>query len=417
MASSCTSCRVCLINPPKPYLLNPMACPPLGLMTVASVFEDLGHEVELIDLNKDEDIPGADIYGISITTADFFEAIRLKDELKREHPHAKVIVGGPHPTLCPEECAEHFDAVCVGDCSAVEKLNGGRIIYGHAKDFDRYHPDREIINLWDYEFYVCGVRATTVVFTQSCVWRRCAFCCRYPMPYDRVRLHSVKWCEEELAEIAEKDFPGLQTYDDEFLTFRNRDEQIVRLIPEYGFEVWRCFLRADYCLKNKDLIRLAVRNGLKEVLIGIESGSEKILKIIEKGTTPEMNLEAIKFLHSLGVKVKAAMIIALPGESPETLKETWKWLEKAEPYIETFDFTVFTPYPGSKVWCNPEKYDIKFSKSDCYRAYKGMHSEGWKPPKINTSSLSFEQIVRSRDIFEKRFKFKEEGVCLELKPV
>jgi radical SAM superfamily enzyme YgiQ (UPF0313 family) len=373
----------------------------------------MGYEVTFIDLNEDERIPEANIYGISITTPDFFEAIKIKDEIKQMNPDARVVVGGPHATLRPEECLKAgFDIVCEGDFSAAKRIQWvwktPVIVGGMAKNIDEYHPDREIVDLWKYEFYVCGVRATTVVFTHSCVWRKCAFCCRYPMPFDRVRLHSVEWCEEEIAEIAEKGFRGLQIYDDEFLCFRKRDEQIVRLIPEYGIEVWRCFLRADFCLRNKDLVRLAVKNGLKEVLIGIESGSAKILEIIEKGTTPEMNLEAIRFLHSLDVKVKAAMIVGLPGESPETLKETWRWLEKAEPYIETFDFTIFTPYPGSKVWRNPEKYDIKFDKKDCYKAYKGMHAKGWEPPRISTSSLSFEQIFRARDLLEKRFKFKED---------
>ncbi|MHC1624461.1 MAG: B12-binding domain-containing radical SAM protein [Methermicoccaceae archaeon] len=404
--------RVCLISPPKPYLLNPLSCPPLGLMTVASVLKDMGHDVSLIDLNKDDRIPDADLYGISITTPDLFEAIRIKDEIKEQNPDARVIAGGPHATLCSEECAQHFDVVCVGDHSAVEKLNelnGQKIVYGYAKDFDKYHPDRDIVDLWDYKFEVAGVRASTVVFTQSCVWRKCAFCCRAPMPYDRVRLHSVKWCEEELSQIAEKGFRAVQCYDDEFLCFRKRDEQIVRLIPEY-IEVWRCFLRADYCLRNKDLVRLAVKNGLREVLIGVESGSEKILKTIEKGTMPKMNLEAIKFLHSLGVKVKAAMIIGLPGESPETLMETWKWLEKAEPYIETFDFTIFVPMPGSKIYEHPDKYDIGFSRDVCYTPYKGYGTEVWQPPKVWTSKLTPEQIAHAREVFERRFKFKEDVI-------
>lgn len=395
-----------MVNPPKPYLLNPMACPPLGLMTVASALKDVGYDVELIDLNKDSNIPESEIYGISMTTADFNTCIGIRDGIKQQYG-AKVIVGGPHPTLCPEECAQYFDVVCVGDYSSILHLNGEKIVYGYTKDFDRYHPDREIVDLWDYDFYVLGERATTVVFTQSCPWRKCAFCCRYQMPYDRVRFHSVKWCEEEIAEIAEKGFRSIQIYDDEFLTFRKRDEQIIKLLSEYGIEVWRCFLRADYCLKNRDLVELAARNGLGEVLVGVESGSDTILKVIDKGTTTAMVEEAFRFLHSKNVAIKAACIVGLPSESPQTLEESWKFYERIEPYVKDWDFTVFCPYPGSKVWNHPEAYDIRFDKEECYTAYKGMHAEGWRPPKISTSTLSFEQILDARDRFERRFKFKE----------
>jgi len=373
-------------------------------MTVASVFKEMGYEVTLIDLNKDR-IPEADLYGISITTPDFPESIKIGDEIKQQNPDAKVIAGGPHATICPEECAKHFDVVCVGDCSAVENLNGKKIVHGYLKDFDRYHPDRDVVDLWNYEFYVCGERATTTVTAQSCIFRRCAFCSRLPMPYDRVRLHSVKWVQEELAGIAEKGFRAVVFYDDEFLCFRKRDEQIVKLIPEYGFEVWRCFLRADYCLRNKDLVRLAVKNGLREVLIGVESGSAEVLKSIEKGTTPELNLEAIKFLHSLGVKVKASMIVGLPNESNETLKETWRWCEKAEVYVSEWDFTIFMPYPGSKVWRNPARYGIEFDKNEIIYGggwYKGI--PGKYECKIKHPNLSKKEILRWRGLFEKRFK-------------
>lgn len=405
--------RVCLIVPPRPYLINQKAIPHLGLLTVASVLKERDYEVEFVDFADGWEFIDADIYGMTATTPDFTTAIRIKHWIKEHDKDAIVAIGGPMATLMSAECVKHFDVVCSGDFASVAHFDWlcktPVIVAGMAKKehFDKYHPDRDLIDLWDYEFYVCGERATTVVFTHSCVWRKCAFCCRYRMPYDRVRLHSVKWCEEELSQISEKGFPALQIYDDEFLCFRKRDEQVVKLIPEYGFKVWRCFLRADFCLKNKDLVKLAVRKGLGEVLIGVESGSRKVLEAIEKGTTPEMNLEAIRFLHSLGVSVKAAMVVGLPYESHETLKETWKWCEKAEPYVSDWDFSIFVPLPGSKVWKNPEKYGIRFDKNEIIYGgswYKGI--PGKYDCKIRHQNLSKEEILKWRDLLEQRFKFK-----------
>jgi len=407
--------KVCLISPPKPYLLNPMACPPLGLMTVASVFKAMNYEVEFVDLNKHGKIPEAELYGISITTPDFYTAIEIKRGIE-----GKVIVGGPHATLCPEECWKHFDFVCCGDFTAVEILPEvlkdciSAVIYGKMpEDIDKYQPDREILDLWDYEFYVDGMRATTMMTAHSCAWAAktggCAFCSRYPHPYDSLRYHSVEWVEEEIAEIAEHGFKASNCYDDEFFTNAIRDGQIIELFPEYGIEAWRCFGHSLFILRNKELVKKAAKMGLREVLLGIESGSAKILKLIGKGVTPDMHEKAIKFLHECGIKVKAACIVGLPGESIETLAESWKFYERIEPFIETWDFTVFTPYPGSKIYENPEKYDIRFNPKDVYTAYKGMHAE-WKPCRIETSKLSFEQILKARDLLERRFKFnKQEG--------
>jgi len=390
-----------LISPPKPYLLNPRACPPLGLLTVASHLRSLGRDVEVVDLCIREDIPEADAYGISVTTPDFPEAARLARELKREHPGSTVTAGGPHATLRPLECLQAgFDDVWVGG------------VPGDP------HPDRRIVDLWEYEFYVGGLRATTMVTAAGCAWAEktggCAFCSR--PPHDRVRYMSVRWVEEELREISSLGFPAVMAYDDEFFTFPERDEQIVRLIPEHGIEAWRCFLRADYCLRNRGLIELAARNGLREALIGVESGSARILKLVKKGTTPGTNLEAIKFLHSIGVEVKAAMIIGLPSESPDTLRETWEFCELAEDWVADWDFTVFVPMPGSEVYEHPERFDCRFDEKACYTAYKGYGTSGWSPPKVRTSALSPEAITRAREAFERRFKLGqradlEEAVC------
>lgn len=405
--------KVCLIVPPRPYLIDQKAIPHLGLLTVASVLKDRGYEVEFLDFADGWEYVDAEIYGITATTPDFTTAIKIKDWIKEHNRDAIVAIGGPMATLMSMECIKHFDVVCSGDFASVAHFDwlckfpviiGGMSTREH---FDKYHPDRDLVDLWDYEFYVCGERATTTVFTHSCVWRKCAFCCRYQMPYDKLRLHSVKWCEEEIAEIADKGFRAIQVYDDEFLCFPKRDEQIVRLFPEYGIKVWRCFMRADYCLRNRDLVKLAVRNGLGEVLMGIESVDAKVLELIDKGTTADMYLKAIEFLHSLNVRTKLAFIVGLPGETEESLTKMWKFCERVEPMVADYDFTILTPYPGSKLWKNPERYGIEFDKKEIIYGngwYKGI--PGKYDCKIRHSNLSKEQLLKWRDLLEQRFKLK-----------
>jgi len=412
---------ICLIAPSRKYLFKPNACPPLGLLYIANELEKIGYEVVVWDLalKKLEDLPECDYYGISITTSDFFEAIEVLKFIKQSFPNAKVFAGGPHVNVAPFECLKvGFDGVGVGDGELTMPmlLKGEKFVAAWAdeKTMDNFYPDRKIVNLWDYEFYVCGKRATTMLTARGCLWAQltggCAFCSR--CDNGRIRYHSVKHVEKEVEEISELGFKAIMIYDDEFLTNPKRDEEIIKLFLQYGIYVWRCFLHPVFAWRYKWLVEKAVRYGLGEVLLGIESGSSKILQIIRKGTTPNLNKKVIKFLHELGVKVKAAMIVGLPGESIETLVETWKWLEETEQYISEYDFTLFTPYPGSDIFKNPSKYDIEFDKSSIYTAYKGAGSIHWKPPKVKTSSLTTEQLLKARELLEKRFKYKDYSITL-----
>ncbi|MCD6448400.1 MAG: radical SAM protein, partial [Thermoplasmata archaeon] len=157
--------------------------------------------------------------------------------------------------------------------------------------------------------------------------------------------------------------------------------------------------------RNESLIKFAAAKGLREVLLGVESGSDKILKIVNKGTTRKMNLDAIKLLHSLRVKVKCAFIIGLPGESRETLRETEDFCREVKDMVADFDFTVFVPYHGSRIYQNPEAYDIRFDPGEVYRAYKTKPGEYISI--VSTSSLTSEEIAEARNKLEAEFKPKE----------
>ena len=384
--------KVCLIVPPRSYLLNPRALPNLGVLYIASALQEHNCEVEIVDLAITSEIPEADIYGISATTPDFYDAINIANRLD-----GKVVIGGVHAMLMPHECATYFDTVAAGDEATVPKILYEKgIVTGFLRNIDTYHPDRSLVDLWNYEFYIDGERATSMLTARGCIWNRCAFCSRTGKP---IKFHSVEYVEDEIVDILNYGFRAIMVYDDEFFVHPRRDAEIVKLFKEYDV-IWRCFGRADFILKNKGLVELAAKSGLREVLIGVESADDRILQIIDKGTTVELNKKAIIFLHSLGVKVKAAMIVGLPGENEESLQRMWKFCEEVENYVADFDFSILVPYPGSKIWQNPENYDIEFEKK--YIAYKTI--PGQYNCAVRTSSLSHERLIEWRDKLEKRFK-------------
>jgi len=399
--------KVVLIVPPRPYLFEQKALPNLGIMTVSAIFKQLGHEVEVLDFADGFQFAEADIHGLAVTTPDFPISVKILEWLKYEGAQ-KVIAGGPHPTLMPGECLNAgFHAVSVGDAEVTipKILKGQKLACGWLPEINKApHPDRTCLDLKRYTFKIGGKAATSIMTSRSCAWGRCAFCSRPPL--NKLRLHSPEWVSDDLQQIAEFGWQAVQIYDDEFFTYPNRDLKIIKALGEMGF-TWRAFGHSQFLLRNKELMYEASRNGLAEVLIGIESGSDHILKAINKGTTVAMNKEAIKLLHFLGVKVKAAMIVMLPSESQETIKETWNFCEEMEPFIADFDFTMLVPYPGSQIYEHPEQFDIFFSKKEVYQAYKGAGTEAWNPTSISTSKLSFEEGLIWREALESQFKYKK----------
>jgi radical SAM superfamily enzyme YgiQ (UPF0313 family) len=132
----------------------------------------------------------------------------------------------------------------------------------------------------------------------------------------------------------------------------------------------------------------------------VESGSNTILKAIRKGTTVAQNMQAIKLLHNAGIKVKAAMVVGLPSETTTTLVETWTFCEEVEDLVDSWDFTIFTPYPGSDVFDNPDNYDIYFHPFAPYYPYKGGKWEA----NVWTTDLASSEITAWRNDFHTRFK-------------
>jgi len=399
--------EITLINPDSPFLTDPKVMPPLGLLYIASSLERSGVKVNFVDLAGDssQKIPKTEYYGVTATTPQFHDAVEVLRKIRSVNPESKVCIGGPHATLKPNECLEAgFDAVVVGEGELAIRdfLKGGRGILAYRiEDIDSIpFPDRSLVK--DYDYRIDGERATTIMTSRGSCPYRCAFCCHSWKT--KLRFRSPENVRDELKEIKKLGYGAVMLYDDEFFLDPKRDYRICYYLWTLRFK-WRCFTRAN--LVNENMATVASESGCKEVLIGVESGSDAILENINKGTTVKENEEAIKILHGAGIRVKAAMIAMLPGETEDTLKETWEFCERVEPYVSDWDFTICTPYPGSDLYENPEKYDFYFEESAVHSAYKGAGSSDWRPPKVWTSSLSFEDGLRWRDGLERRFKFKK----------
>ena len=123
--------------------------------------------------------------------------------------------------------------------------------------------------------------------------------------------------------------------------------------------VWRCLTRADSV--DREILMAMRDSGCKEIIIGMESGSQKILDLLRKGVTVEQNLKAMKLIKEF-MQLKVSVIVGSPGESWETINETKELLKQCKP--DLWQVSTFTPLPGSDAWNHPEKFGLKILTRD-----------------------------------------------------
>ena len=400
--------KIVLINPPSRFLIDDQVFPPLGILYISAYLKKHGLNPKIIDLAGSKDIPefDADIIGVTSTTPQYPYVQELINELKCERGiNAQYVIGGPHATCSPDSCIEQskFDTVVVGEGEqsmlSIAKnypLNVPKISTEFINDIDDIpFPDREAIDIHSYKYFIDDEPATTIITSRGCPYN-CAFCST--IWGKKVRTHSANYVIDEIKEIQRLGFRGIMFFDDILILNKPRLLKICEYLKKEHL-VWRCFVRAN--VVSREVLNIMAESGCKEIGVGIESGSQKILDIINKGTTVEQNKNVIKFAKESGIKVKAFLIVGLPGETKETIIETEKFLEEMQP--DDFDITIYCPYPNTPIVNNPHMYDIKYNETDLRKAWFKGHP-GEYSSSVSTSSLSAEEIEEARDQIETNFK-------------
>ncbi len=399
---------IALINPPSPFLINDAVMPPLGLMYLSSYLKSKGINSEIIDFSTNDihnsDLIGYDIYAFTSTTPQYPYVISPK-QIKELNPDSTIVIGGAHAMSFPDKCRiDGFDCVVSGEgekalLSIFKFIENGKKnnnkIYGIIKseqitDIDSIpFPDRNFKGFQKYHYGINGLPSTTMITSRGCPFE-CYFCCK---TWKGVRLRSSQNVIEEVRILKDMGFKGVMFYDDTFTVNRNRVLSICKELKELNM-VWRCFIHANTV--DEELLKIMHDSGCIEVGMGVESGSPKILKTINKKIDLNRVIEICNWCHEIGIRIKTFLIIGLPSESKDTLNETIEFLKHAKP--DDFDYTIYTPFPNTKIWNENINFDIIFDKNNLdYRKmfYKGI--SGRYAAQISTSHLSSEEIEKYRD--------------------
>ncbi len=396
--------RVLLINPFYPISETPS--PPLGLAYLAAALEQAGVQVKILDyvvypyrrdaLESVLEEFKPHVAGATAVSMTFDHARQILCDVKAIDPEILTVIGGPHVTFCARQTLETFpelDVVVLGegeetlvdltrtvdDARNLDTVNGIAYRVGSEvrttakrkviKNLDALPlPARHLLPLDRYRALGMPISMTT---SRGCPYK-CIFCVGRKMVGAKVRYHSADRIAAELQYLENLKFHQINIADDLFTTNQNHCLAVCEEILKRNLEInWTSFARVD-TVSEKLLSRMKAA-GCTAVSFGIESANPDILKTIKKGITVEQIRNAVRICRRVGISPYASFILGLPGETPETIKETTDFAANLQQEGLAYGFHILAPFPGTEVREKKDELGIRiltddWSKYDANRA-------------------------------------------------
>jgi len=387
--------RILLINPYYPLSETPS--PPLGLAYLASALSEAGVGVRILDLAVypysqsmlqtliDDFKP--QVAGITAVTMTFDNAIGVIEDIKRIDPHILTIMGGPHVSFCARDTLKAYpqlDVIVLGEgertivelvraahnghawagVNGIAYRKGTKICFTDKRDpieklDDLPLPDRRLIPLGRYRALGMPISLTT---SRGCPFK-CIFCVGRKMVGARVRYRSAARIVDEFEYLSSLNFHQINIADDLFTANKNHCNAVCDEIIKRGLQLkWTSFARVD-TVSDAVLVKMKAA-GCSAVSFGIESANPQILKTIKKGITLKQVEDAVNMCRKAAIMPFASFILGLPGETPETIKETLEFGNRLKKLGLSFGFHLLAPFPGTEVREYSERYGIKILTDD-----------------------------------------------------
>ena len=331
--------------------------------------------------------------GFSATTDVVDEAIELCDWLKSSLS-AKIycLIGGIHATVTPEETLARsmFDCLVQGEGEATvleilkrfsagttppfgipgtwERAASGEILSGPPRALlpnldDLPFPAFDLVdfNLWKGSIRTGGVhykKVATLLTSRGCPYQ-CVFCGSKSMWHRKIRAYSSRYCLELMEELlARYQLDGFSFLDDELVADKRRILDLCAEIERRGLQKkikWEAHSTATSA--NEEVFRVMKEAGCVNIRIGLESGSEKILKFLKKGqATVKKNYLAVKAARDAGLNVFGSFILGSPEETVDDVLDTINFIKDSG--LTSCAVFVAVPYPGTELFsiCQDKGY-------------------------------------------------------------
>jgi radical SAM superfamily enzyme YgiQ (UPF0313 family) len=226
-------------------------------------------------------------------------------------------------------------------------------------------PAHHLLGLADYAPHpLLGVVSTGLVTYRGCP-QQCAFCCN-PLGR-RLRLRNPTSIADEMSRVGrEHGVRGFNVYDNLFGLRRNHALAVCDEIIRRGLDVvWDCWTAGG--LVDAELAARMRAAGCIRVGFGAESGSDAVLARAQRGFTAAQHRAGIRALKTAGLKVEVFLMVGLPGESAETLRETVGFATDCG--ADQACLSLHRPYPGTAIWARPEAFGLRITRGPDFEAY------------------------------------------------
>jgi len=361
-----------------------------------------------------------DIVGIYTVTQNFNIASEIAAKVKKESD-VPVIIGGHHITALPNNLTEHMDVAVLGEgeqttlelLEAYEKngLDKSKLsgIAGIAYRYNKkliITPRRELIRPLDKIPFPARDLLQQLnpfyMFTSRGCPYKCVFCSS-SFFWQSIRYFSAEYVVNEVAELAEKyDARFINFYDDLFIADRKRVREIVQLIRAEKLHEkveFACLVRAN--LVDANIASLLKRMNVKIISLGLESGSERMLNYLKKGTvTVKQNEKAVNTLKKYKFTVNGSFIIGSPTEMKEDIFLTLNFLKRSK--LDNGETYVLLPFPGTELW----DYGVQEGILNDHMNWNDFEIYfEWDPHKrvILTDELNREELLDVLSLFKKEW--------------
>jgi radical SAM superfamily enzyme YgiQ (UPF0313 family) len=369
--------------------------PPLGLCFLAAAARSRGYQTKILDAKAESlDLAAAvgrvlqespRFVGISAVTLTISQARRFATLLKKNSPKVKIIIGGAHITALPKESLEYspaFDLGVVGEGEAtivelLDALRDGRSLEGVRGIVYRQNssivvsPARELIAdldtlplpAWDLlpdltrHYFppspsLKRLPSFSIITSRGCPYN-CIFCDKSAFG-SKIRSHQPAYILSMIKDLYYNyGVRDLRINDDNFVLLRNNVSEVCRRIKQEGLDLSWCCLSSVQVI-NPEIVRTLKEAGCWQLRFGLESGSQRILDIIQKCASVEKARQAIEITRRAGIESYGFFMIANPGETKETIRQTIDFAKSLP--LDVFKLNFLTPLPGSKLWDNAEEF-------------------------------------------------------------
>ncbi|MCF7790884.1 MAG: radical SAM protein [Victivallales bacterium] len=373
---------------------NYMKLPLVGPLYLGTILYNNGYDVKILNENiigkqLDPYDLKADIFCLTALTVSANRAKVLAGQLKKLYPESKVLFGGIHASLLPDEFINLVDHVIVGEAEdiiidIIEGKYTQKVINGtKCKDLDKL----PLINYSLLDGFET-IDIVPVMTSRGCPFD-CNFCTVTKIFGKQFRMQSPERILAEIENAARQSkYKEFFFYDDNFSANKKRINKLCDLMIEKKLDItWFAQVRTDLA-KDPDLIKKMVNAGLRWVQIGFESINDETLKAYHKSQTRKDIEDAIEILHYYGVNIHGMFMFGDDNDNTENIRNTVDFA--IENNIDTVQFMILTPFPGTKIYETLDSEGRIFHKNwDFYNAmFVVFHTKQINPAKLIHETFS-----------------------------